>query len=179
MAGTLSTVSIISFVAAGVFFVVAIVFWIVFHIPSVIGDLTGKNAKKNIDAMRRNNERTGNKAYRSSKINLERGKVTSPMTAETPRPEMKINPEVKIQPTDANETDTLEIGTSPMYDTAEAETTMLNYKSGTDSLYAEGDTQLLQDDNQVTERMNKKTITIIDEELMIHSNEDILKDLDF
>lgn len=76
MADTLTVISIGSFVAAGVFLVIAIVLFIVFKIPSVLGDLSGRNAKKSIEKMRKNNERTGNKSYSPSITNVERGKIT-------------------------------------------------------------------------------------------------------
>lgn len=76
MAETLSTLSIISFVLAGVGFILAVFFWFFFKIPSVIGDLTGKTAKKSIAKMRAANEKSGVKSYRESKFNSERGKIT-------------------------------------------------------------------------------------------------------
>lgn len=81
MADILNTVSIISFIAAGVFTVLAIAFWVIFKIPTVMGDLSGRNAKKSIERMRRNNEKTGNKVYKTSEKNLERGKLTGSMEA--------------------------------------------------------------------------------------------------
>ena len=65
-------VSVIFFIAAGVFAVLAIALWFLFKIPIVIGDLSGRTAKKSIERMRLNNEKTGNKSYKTSKSNLER-----------------------------------------------------------------------------------------------------------
>ncbi len=48
MAETLSNISTISFIAVLVFTVLAIVQWFFFKIPTVIGDLSGRNAKKSI-----------------------------------------------------------------------------------------------------------------------------------
>lgn len=79
MADILHTVSVISFVGAGVFVVVAIALWFVFKIPSVMGDLSGRTARKSIEKMRQNNEKTGSKSYKASKKNLERGKLTGTM----------------------------------------------------------------------------------------------------
>lgn len=77
MAEILHTLSIISFVLAVLFVVIAIIFWFVFKIPNVIGDLSGHNARKSIAQMRQNNEKTGDKSYKASKKNLDRGKLTS------------------------------------------------------------------------------------------------------
>ena len=79
MADILNTVSVIFFIAAGVFAVLAIALWFLFKIPIVIGDLSGRTAKKSIERMRLNNEKTGNKSYKTSKSNLERGKLTGTM----------------------------------------------------------------------------------------------------
>ena len=52
MAETLSMLSIISFIVAGVALAVAIFLWIFFKIPRVIGDLSGRNARKSIASVR-------------------------------------------------------------------------------------------------------------------------------
>ncbi len=79
MAQTLQTLSIISFAVAGVCLILAIFFWFFFKIPTVIGDLSGRTAKKSIAKMRAANEKTGVKAYKESKTNAERGKLTGTM----------------------------------------------------------------------------------------------------
>jgi len=58
MAETLSTLSIISFVLAVIALALAIVFWFFFDIPTVIGDLTGRTARKTIAKMRAENEKS-------------------------------------------------------------------------------------------------------------------------
>lgn len=79
MAETLSTLSIVAFAVAGVSLVLAIVLFIYFKIPTVIGDLSGRNAKKSIARMRSSNEKSGSKSYRASETNAARGKLTSTM----------------------------------------------------------------------------------------------------
>lgn len=64
MADILNIISIISYVLAAVSLVLAIVFWIVFKIPAVIGDLSGRNARKSIELMRQNNEKAGKQAIK-------------------------------------------------------------------------------------------------------------------
>lgn len=49
MADTLSLLSVIAFVIAGVSLAVAIFLWFFFHISSVIGDLSGRTARKSIE----------------------------------------------------------------------------------------------------------------------------------
>lgn len=75
----LDTISLISFVLAGISAVLTVVFWFVFKIPTVISDLSGRTARKSIERMRANNEKTGKKDYAPSKTNLKRGKVTELM----------------------------------------------------------------------------------------------------
>lgn len=76
MAQTLSTLSIISFAVAGISLVLSLFFWFFFKIPTVIGDLSGRTARKSIARMRAANEKTGNKSYKESKTNVARGKLT-------------------------------------------------------------------------------------------------------
>lgn len=59
MAETLSMISLISFLAAGVFAILAVILWFVFRIPTVAGELSGRIAKKSIERMRKSNEEAG------------------------------------------------------------------------------------------------------------------------
>ena len=82
MSETLTAISIGFYIAAGVFLVVSVVLWFVFRISEVIGDLSGKNAKKSIEKMRLGNEKAGSRLYRSnmvssSQINRTKGKKES------------------------------------------------------------------------------------------------------
>lgn len=56
--------------------IVAAVQFFVFRIPTIIGDLSGSNARKAIEEIRTQNESTGRKTYKSSPVNRERGRVT-------------------------------------------------------------------------------------------------------
>lgn len=79
MADTLSTLSIIFFIASGVLLGIALILFFVFNIPSVIGDLSGRTAKNSIKKMRLSNESSGSKSYKTSETNAQRGKLTSAM----------------------------------------------------------------------------------------------------
>ncbi len=59
MAETLSLISIVSFIAAAVCLVVTVILFFWFQIPSVIGDLSGRTARKSILQNRKNNEKNG------------------------------------------------------------------------------------------------------------------------
>lgn len=57
MAQTLQTLSVISFAVAGVCLALAIFFGFLFKIPGVIGDLSGRTARKSIAKLRAANEK--------------------------------------------------------------------------------------------------------------------------
>lgn len=63
-------------IACGIFFAVAVVLFFTLRIPQVISDLTGRSARKGIEMIRRQNEKSGDKTYQSSAVNLQRGKLT-------------------------------------------------------------------------------------------------------
>ena len=63
-------------ILAGIMFAVSVLVFFLLKIPTVIGDLTGANARKAIENIRNQNESTGDKTYRSSQVNRERGKLT-------------------------------------------------------------------------------------------------------
>ncbi len=61
MADRLITISIIAFILAGVFVLLAVLFSIKFNIPKILGELTGHTAKKTIARRRRENEQNREK----------------------------------------------------------------------------------------------------------------------
>lgn len=56
MAEILSIISTVSFITAGVFLFLTVLFGFIFKIPFVIGELTGKNARKSIVLQRMSND---------------------------------------------------------------------------------------------------------------------------
>lgn len=56
MENILDKISLISYILSVVIFLSAIILGVVFRIPYVIGELTGRNAKKTIEAIRKSNE---------------------------------------------------------------------------------------------------------------------------
>ena len=54
----------------------AVIIFFVLRIPDVIGDLSGRTARRAIEDIRNRNESTGEKAYKSSAANINRGKLT-------------------------------------------------------------------------------------------------------
>lgn len=98
MADTLSLLSMISFAVAGVCLVISIILWVVFRIPSVIGDLSGRTARKSIAKLRMANEKSGAKGYRASKVNVQRGKLTETMSGLQKSQKNADKPEVGHRP---------------------------------------------------------------------------------
>ena len=63
-------------VLAGVMLIVSVLLFFLLNIPHVLGDLTGRNARKAIENIRNQNESSGEKIYKTSHVNRERGKIT-------------------------------------------------------------------------------------------------------
>ncbi|MCD7803106.1 MAG: hypothetical protein LUH09_09480 [Clostridiales bacterium] len=103
MANTLSTLSIVSFALAGVCLVLAVFFWVFFQIPTVIGDLSGRTARKSIEKMRAANEKTSSKSYRTGKINTARGVTTAPIPKQESAPTAPI-PRAQAAPSPRKDT---------------------------------------------------------------------------
>ena len=78
-ASALGIVSKVMFALAAVCLAFALYSFIVFKIPAVIGDLTGRTAKKSIEKMRRENETSGKKSFRPTAAAMERGTITTPV----------------------------------------------------------------------------------------------------
>lgn len=63
-------------VACGVCFIVTVLLFFLLRIPRIISDISGRTARKGIQKIRERNELSGDKAYKSSPVNRQRGKVT-------------------------------------------------------------------------------------------------------
>jgi hypothetical protein len=63
-------------VLALIMLAVSVFLFIFLKIPTVIGDLTGANARKAIENIRNQNESSGDKVYKTSAVNRARGKLT-------------------------------------------------------------------------------------------------------
>lgn len=63
-------------ILCGIMFVVSVLIFIFMKIPKVISDLTGATARKAIKNIRKQNEASGDKAYKVSAFNEARGKLT-------------------------------------------------------------------------------------------------------
>lgn len=76
----LQTLSLSAYIGAGVLLVLAVALFFLLDVPKLYGDVSGRTAKKAIEAIRQHNEQSGNKAYRPSAVNAERGRITDKIT---------------------------------------------------------------------------------------------------
>lgn len=60
--------------------ILSVILFFVLKIPRVIGDLTGSTAKKAIESIRNQNEKSGDKVHKTSYVNKQRGRITDKMT---------------------------------------------------------------------------------------------------
>ncbi len=69
-------ISIVAFIIAGIAFAAAVFMWFKFGILKIIGDLSGRTARKSIEQKRSANEKSGKKSYRPTPNAVERGALT-------------------------------------------------------------------------------------------------------
>ena len=137
-------------IASGVFFAISVLLFFVLKIPSVISDLTGRTARKAIENIRRQNEQSGNKTYRSSTVNMQRGKLTdkiSPSGRLVTRDENafgvgSITQKIATHKLQTPGTDVLDCAPETDVLSGAAETDVLSYGAETDVLSG-GETSLL------------------------------------
>lgn len=168
----LSLISLISYIIAGVSFVIALFLWFFFKIPSVIGDLSGRTAKKSIARKRARNERAGGKGYQPSATNVERGKLTDTM-----QHSRRLKPDAekakRVDEAQMPETGLLSSNKAEVIDIQQTE--VLNNET-TGLLIDEDETVALQEvlsekTQPVVERIGEKKLTMIEEVILIHTDE--------
>ena len=161
----LSLVSLISYIAAGVCLVLACFFWFFFKIPSVIGDLSGRTAKKSIEKMRQANQKSGKKSYRPSATNVERGKLTDTMHQSA---KLKSNtvPQVVAANTGMPETGLLAENKATAF--VSEGTAMLDPGEATSLLVDEQATMAL---GESVRRTGGKKLTMLNDVMTVHTNE--------
>lgn len=76
-------IATVGFSLSGIALAAAVILFFKLDIPSVIGDLTGRTVAREIKAMRETNASSGDKRFRSSAVNLERGTLTEKVAGST------------------------------------------------------------------------------------------------
>lgn len=164
----LSLISLISYIIAGVSLVLAVFFWFFFRIPSVIGDLSGRTAKKSIARKRASNERSGGKGYQPSSTNVNRGKLTDTMQHSQ---KLKAE-EKKVQPVDESQMPETGLLESNKVKSVDGQQTELLDGEVTGVLVDEDETIDLQKETEKSvKRIGGKKLKMLEEIMMIHTDE--------
>lgn len=168
MAEVLSIISIISFVLSGICILLGAFFFIKFKIPSVIGDLSHRTAKKSIAKMRDYNEKTGVKFYKSSETNANRGKLTDTMSS----PKKVEKKKDTAKSVTGNNPETGLLTDNKAENREQQQTELLNDSNETEKL-DKNETDLLLNNQAVKkDEPNKKVIFImLDDVELIHTDE--------
>lgn len=120
-------------VLAVIMLVVSVILFFALGIPAVIGDLSGATARKAIENIRSQNENTGEKAYKSSAVNMERGRLTdkiSPSGNLLKQPSDKLGLGMKTEKISTQRLSNEETaGETTVLDTSANETTVLYTES--------------------------------------------------
>ena len=77
---TYHTVFLSAGILAIIFAVCSVLLFVLLKIPKVVGDLSGRTARKGIADIREQNIRTGDKRHKTSVVNLDRGRITDRIT---------------------------------------------------------------------------------------------------
>lgn len=170
MAQTYNIISIVAFSLAGVGLIVSVILWFKFGIWGIIGDLSGRTAKKSIEQMRAENEKSGIKSYRPSPIALDRGGLTEAveLIKSSNTATEKLDPEENVTELLADGTEVLVDGTEVLVNETEVleetgllnETTLLSEAEDMD-----GATELLTEEFE--------SFQMIQDIILIHTNETI------
>lgn len=168
----LSLISWIALVIAAVSLILAVFFWFRFKIPSVIGDLSGRTARKSIAKMREDNERTGKKsltpvaAPKSPAVAAKRQPSAVPVQpAAVPNAPAVPN----RAPDERPETGLLQANKAETYESAQ--TDVLD-QTKEDALEGKNVTMRLVDPTQRTvQRTGGKKLVMLDEVIFIHTDE--------
>lgn len=149
MAQIYTVISMASFVLAGVFLLISCFLWFKFNIYKIVGDLSGRTAKKGIEKMRKKNEEAGNRSRATYMAGNRQGITEKIETAPTQNEAVNFSNEgTELLP------EYERIGALSSNDDSE----------GTELL--QNETEFLVEDNSQIERLK-----IVDSIVLIHSNE--------
>lgn len=157
MTETIKLLSLIFFVASAVFLLLSIFLFFRFKIVTIVNDLSGRTARKAIAQIRDNNLRSGDKPFRSSSVNINRGKLTEPIPDITTR-----------------KTDKLEGVSAPLEN---AETTIFREDGTTELLVSDENTTVLAGTDMAANmepvQRPRIAVQILNKVVLIHTDEAI------
>lgn len=171
MASAFKIVSIVLFILAAVCLAFGIFAFITFKIPTIIGDLTGRNAKKSIEQMRESNEKGGNKSYRPHPVASDRGTLTEPIKSNK-KESKKLSKNAKIPVQQNASPNTPGSGPTNVFEDTNA-TVKLDYDAnGTEIL--NGGTEVLSEETmQAALDENMVKIKMIQNIVLVNTEEEI------
>lgn len=160
--------TIVLFVLAGVCLAFAIFSFITFKIPNVIGDLSGRNARKSIEQMRESNEKGGSKSHRPHPVASARGTLTEPIKQNSSK--LKKQKQVTSKPQAVSKVETKDNSATDVLDDPNA-TQKLDYNETDTEILAEG-TQVLSNE-VIQSALNETTVNfkMIQNIVLIHTDE--------
>lgn len=157
MVEMIKLLSTITFIVAAIFLLLSIFLFFRFKIIMIINDLSGRTARKAIAQIRDKNLRSGDKPFRSSSVNVSRGKLTEPI------------PDITTK-----KTDKLEGVSAPLEN---AETTIFREDGTTELLVSDENTTVLAGAEMSTNlkpvQKPQVAVQILDRVVLIHTNEEI------
>lgn len=161
---------IIAAILCGVTLIVTAILFFLLNIPKVIGDLSGATAKKAIKEIREQNEKTGDKAYKVSQYNRDRGKLTD-----------KISPSGNIvqqmQSHNGFGVDTSKISTQNLAGTENAnETTVLQNETTvlqSETTVLQPETTVLSSETTVLSQPETEVLSTVGDETEILENNEV------
>lgn len=166
---TINIVSIIFFIIAGVSLLVAIYSFVRFNIPQIIGELSGRTAKKSIAQMRDKNVKTGDKSHRPSPAAKERGTLTDKIEK---KEMVKVNTATAEEGTELlNSTEKL--STNIQTELLNENETELSDDNATTVLSEETTVLTNNDNSQINVSNDSNDFKIIQNIVLIHTNETI------
>lgn len=176
MAETLSTLSVVAYVLAGVFFVGAIVLFVVLKIPKVIDYFTNRSAKKSVKEMRSGAGGSKIASFQTAPTNRARGKLTEQVDIPAPakRDPARQQPAAPVQsatPGTRPETGLLsDQGNMTAYLDPTLEL-VADLASETETLDAYATSVLPETIERVAQNRPRIEMTKLDEVMLIHTNE--------
>lgn len=170
MATTYRIISIVMFCLAGACLAFGIFCFFIFKIPKIIGDLSGRTARKSIEQMREENEKSGNKSYRPHPVAQGRGTVTEQIkqSGRSKKSNAQKQPSAKIS--GASQPDNTGSGATDVLDDLNA-TQPLNYSKGATEVLNEGTQILSANEIRAAINQSKTQLNMIQNIVFIHTEE--------
>lgn len=164
MADIYNIISIVAFSLAGIFLILSIFFWFKYKIPKIIGDLSGRTARKSIAQMRSENEKSG---ARPQNVRYHTAKTEKQIENQTAG-EKLVTPDVNIVP------NTPPINPIPPVIPQNADfggTEVIDYSEGATALLDSGTEVLNYDPSESYKKQQVCELDIIQNLVLIHTDE--------